>query len=284
VTTDAGHTWQNRFPHGFEDQYLKAEVAHPIDADICWLLSSYAAKDIRCFRSEDAGRSWIEICRFFAKKYNIVAQDLSFANSGHGWIMFAETIGGRFYSTICRTEDKGKTWSNTLLKGPGKPEKMLFSDENTGWIIEVRSNRSKTNYTTVLNSTKDGARSWNQASVIDGRARDLCLGPNGDLFLCGANGLLAMSDNSGKNWKILTSHTRMVLETIHFRGNVGIIAGTADFIRSTRSVVFLFTSNGGRNWTRIDSPIRASIVGMYLTAWDRGVMATAEALYEFRLC
>jgi photosystem II stability/assembly factor-like uncharacterized protein len=284
VTSDSGHTWHDRYPVGLDEQYLTPHLVHPVDSKNCWLLSTYVDKDVRCFQSSDSGRSWTERGRFFPERYNIVGEDLLFANANQGWVLFFESRGGsRFHSSLCRTEDGGKHWSRSTLTASGRPQKMTFADTCRGWIAEMQFNSPMTQCRTVIHSTSDGGITWDRTSLLDGGVRDLCVAPSGELFVCGRRGMLASSPDSGKTWTILRSHTRMTLESIHFQGSVGITAGTGDLIRSKRSVVFLLTKDGGRSWNRIESPIRSSIIGMHLTAWDRGVMATAEALYQFRL-
>ncbi|SRR5216683_853026 len=284
VTSDAGHTWQNRYPSGLDEQYLAPRLVHPVDSKNCWLLSTYVDKDVRCFQSSDSGRSWTERGRFFSEKYNIVGEDLLFANANKGWVLFSASSGGtRFYSTLYRTDDGGKHWSRVPLSASGRAQKIIFADSCRGWIAEVQFNKPRTQYRTIIHSTLDGGGTWRRISSLDGGVRDLYAASTGELFACGRKGMLATSPDSGKTWTILGSHTHMTLDCIHFRGSVGITVGTADSIRSKRSVVFLITRDGGRTWDRMASPIRASIIGIHLTAWDRGVMATAEALYQFRL-
>jgi photosystem II stability/assembly factor-like uncharacterized protein len=282
-TSDGGHSWQNRTPVGLQNEYLVPKAVHPLGSKNCWLVTSYAAKEARCFETLDAGQSWIERCRLFADKHNIFFEDLFFANETCGWLLLVEGDRRRLHSTLCRTDDGGQRWSKGPLRFSGRPQKMIFADPTIGWIAEIHSNRSGSKRTTLLHSSSDGGACWEKRSALTHEARDLCLAPSGDLFICGANGMIARSGDSGKTWELLESHTRMMLESIHFRGSVGIVGGTAQLVRSRHSVAFLLSRDSGRTWRRIESPIRASIQELYLTAWDRGVITAGDALYQFRI-
>ncbi len=283
VTSDGGGTWQDRHPIDLKDRYLVPQAIHPLDSEDWWLLSTYLEKEVRCFQSTNSGQSWAENSRFLAQKYNIIRWDLFVADKKHGWILLVEAGGSGGRSSICRTVDGGRSWSRIDLEMDGIPEKLVFANAHQGWVPEVQWDRKGVTAITVVHSTADGGVNWKHLSELRGDLAELFLASNGDLFLCGREGILMRSTDTGKTWGALESHTRVVLNTIHFRGPVGIAAGTASLIRSKRSVVFLLTKDNGCNWRRIPSPTRGSIQSVYLTARDRGVIETPEGLYQFRL-
>jgi photosystem II stability/assembly factor-like uncharacterized protein len=231
----------------------------------------------------DSGYTWVEACRFLAYKYNIAREHLFFTDATNGWVLLSEGNGNRFSSRVYRTDDGGHFWSEHCLNISGSPEKMTFFDSKLGWVIEVQSNAARTQFSTGVHSTSDGGRNWVRASTLNGSLRDVAATENGDLFACGRNGFLARSSDAGRRWKVLDTSSRLFLNSIHFRGRVGIVVGTADFIRSKRSVAILATHDGGDTWKRIESPIRASLFGAYLCTWESGLMVSSESVYRFLL-
>jgi hypothetical protein len=284
VTSDGGHSWNNRLPNSFQNELLVPQALFAIDSNRCWLLTTYASWEVRCFCTTDRGQSWTENARFFSQKQSIVSEGVFFTDELHGWVLLSEGRRRRFRSVVYRTEDGGQQWVAMPFTASGRLQKMVFADRLTGWIVEIQSGRLGGRGRTVLHFTCDGGRSWDERSVLPGRVRDIFVLNRNELFCSGSNGMLARSKDSGKTWTIERSHTRLTLETIHFRWPVGVAAGTADLIRSRRSLAFLVTRSEGREWERAELPFREYIMSVYLTSWDGGVISTAESLYLFRLC
>ena len=283
VTSDGGSTWLDHYPVDLKDPYLAPQAVHPVDSAHWWLLSTYVSKEIRCFQSSDAARSWRENWRFLAELYNIIDWDLHFANPTHGWILIVERRRSRHHSTLCQTANGGKNWSRIPFHAPGEPQRLVFADAHRGWIPEVRADRDGTPRRTIVHATEDGGLTWNCISTVDRVARDFCLAPSGDLFMCGLAGMLKRSADSGRTWKALNSHTHMEIQTISFKGPVGLAAGDVRPNGLRLSIGFLLTRDGGSTWKKIPSLIPGSVEKVWLTAWDRGVINTAEGLYQFRI-
>ncbi len=285
LTRDGGYSWQNRYPSAFREQYLGPVAIHPIDSNCCWVLATYVSHEARCFYTEDAGRSWTEKYRFFSTKYRIIHLDLFFADPMHGWVLCGEMDGRKTHISVHLTMDGGTHWNRVPLKVRGEPKRIRFIDAKLGWFIETHriSPAPRDRFDTTVHRTLDGGLNWSGVVRLKGYPTDLYVLNRHVHFIAGTRGWLARSVDSGETWEMVRSGSQMNVEGIHFRGQTGIAVGSADLVHSRRSVLILLSGDLGRTWKRIESPISAALFAVYLTAWDRGVMAAADGLYQFRL-
>jgi photosystem II stability/assembly factor-like uncharacterized protein len=283
ISLDSGCTWHDRTPANFPADYLQSKAISAINSSTCWLLASYASMDLRILHTTDSGNTWSENRRLFAQKRFIVAENIEFVDENHGWVLFSEANGNRMQSTLWRTVDGGHQWTELQLKTSGTLQQTGFISPTMGWICEVRFAMKRNRYTTIFHSTNDGGLTWETVSRLKGKVLDMCVLPTGKIVVCGARGLVAYSSDSGRTWAISEPCTRMAVESLDIRGELGIAAGTSDLIHSTRSVVLLLTRNGGRIWRRLPSPIQAAVVNVFLTGWESGIIASPESVYRFRI-
>jgi photosystem II stability/assembly factor-like uncharacterized protein len=221
--------------------------------------------------------------RFFAEDTHFISGDITFANPKRGWVFLVTGRRKIFRTILYRTEDGGETWIRNQFRPVGKAQKLLFADQTKGVLAVVKPKGYTDGHSTDIYSTTDGGNSWKIESSLSGVARDMLLKGNSEILLCGRNGLLRNSKDWGKNWAKVESPTRSTIESLHLRGPVGIAAGNRSPIVSRSSVAILVSRDAGLTWRKVPSPICASIVGVYLTGWDRGVIAAADAFYQFRL-
>lgn len=283
-TKDGGRTWRNQYPRGFERENLHIEVVHPVNSKTCWLLAPYVSHEVRCFLSEDGGQNWVEKYRFFSEKYRIIHLDMFFLDAGRGWILCGEQEDGpRTHLSVHSTVDGGSHWSVLPLGIGGRPRKITFADARRGWLIAGHPTKLPPDSGTTVYTTGDGGASWTPVAKLPGEVTNLYAVSQTEVFATGWTGRLFRSIDAGSTWQALSTRTHAILAGIHFRGPIGIAVGTLDMVLTKRSVAILATTDGGISWHRIDSPICASIFYVYLTGWDRGVMASMDALYQFRL-
>jgi photosystem II stability/assembly factor-like uncharacterized protein len=285
ATLDGGRSWKSQAIAPLQERHLAPSTIAVLSHLDRLLLCSYLSREERCFISHDGGNSWRETWRFFSDRGTFLSSELAFADAEHGWLALAESRGSRRSSTtiLYSTADGGNTWTRAPFRVSGSMPKILFADRLRGFLAVGTLDRSRNRYCSTIYLTADGGNRWQVSSEFNELVRDICVTANSELIACGQGGLLARTADNGKSWVRLKTGTRATLESLHLRGVIGIAAGNSSPIRSRRNVAILLSRDAGRTWRRTESPICASIVDVYLTGWDRGVIAAADAFYEFRL-
>ncbi len=139
VTFDGGGRWHERYPLGLDNPYLAPQVVVPVGKSLWWMLSTYAGREIICFKSVDGAHTWVETNRFSATHYNIINQDICFVDSTHGWLLIVEGRRPRYHSRLYRTEDAGYTWLPVQFHARFRPQRLVFADSYRGWIPEIQT-------------------------------------------------------------------------------------------------------------------------------------------------
>jgi photosystem II stability/assembly factor-like uncharacterized protein len=284
-TNDGGHSWRNQYPHWFQTQYLGPVAIHPIDQTRCWILATYASHEVRCLYTEDSGRSWKEKYRFFSDRSRILYLDLLFSDPSHGWILCGDGYEKRAHISILLTQDGGDRWDRIRLKARGAPRRIRFVDSRFGWFIESHNTSPppQDSFRTTVYRTEDGGLSWTSAASLRGWGHELYAVDRKLLFIGGSKGWFARSVDSGETWEALDVHSHMDIMGVHFRGRTGIAVGSSDIVHSRRSTLIRVSHDAGQTWKRLESPISGALFAVHLTAWDRGVMAGTDGIYQFRL-
>lgn len=283
-TRDGGYTWHNRYPHSLHTELLSPVAIHPIDSIRCWILTAYASHEVRCLYTEDSGKSWHEKYRFFSDRQRILYLDLFFSDPKHGWVLCGEGYEKARVSVLL-TKDGGLRWDRIRLKERGEPRRIRFVDTSVGWFIKClrTSAPPRDRFRTTVYRTDDGGLNWIAVARLNGCAYELYAIDKQIVFITGSNGWLARSVDSGKTWEALNAHSHMDIMGIHFRGGTGIAVGSSAVVQSRRSTLICLSNDQGQAWKRLESPIAAALFGVYLTGWDRGVVAGADGIYQFRL-
>jgi photosystem II stability/assembly factor-like uncharacterized protein len=148
---------------------------------------------------------------------------------------FVGLVDGEIWKTI----DNGASWSKSVTPLPnlvGIPvSSFTFKDQQTGWA-GVSANSS---YNGVW-KTVDGGVTWTKLPSISGNI--VSVGYNvssGVLIAISWTGASQLSNDEGGTW---TAFATQYQNGVWFDGNVGVIA-------NLRAPTFLYTNDGGQNWT-----------------------------------
>ncbi len=176
--------------------------------------------------------------------------DIHFFNETTG---IAMTYDGKVY----KTNDKGASWilkfTNTILDQPFY--KIVFKDQNTGYIVGGNSGCSGTGCTPaggLVIKTIDGGETWNIIYQVPGLVdfKSLAINSNGDLFLI-QNGFtpnstaqttILKSSDEGLTW-VTNSTVNLSVYKIAFNNNVGYLTGGVGNATIIRSL------DNGTTWT-----------------------------------
>jgi len=151
--------------------------------------------------------------------------DVSFMNNETGWVLGTKELR--------KTTNSGLNWTKFNIAHANNSYRcFFFINENVGWVLE----------SAYLNITSNGGESWQSAYVPTGPKsvffRDVLTG-----WMCGANGSISKSTNSGFSWTAVPSGFTDNLNAIAFvNDDIGICGGDWGTILST--------TNGGANWSK----------------------------------
>ena len=184
--------------------------------------------------------------------------------------------------TIISTRNGGRSWKvlegGQLGGGVGEDEASMFSaiqfiDEKTGWVAGIRVFPDTKTQKSVIQKTKDGARTWvHQEIGRDDILEDIFFIDASTGWVVGENGLILHTKNGGDEWTPQTSGTEEKLNSIRFADkNVGWAVG-GDF----GAGVILSTTDGGMTWEVEES--KEKIVKVFVldkqNTWVAGAIGT----------
>jgi|GEM_PF-1010670 len=143
-------------------------------------------------------------------------------------------------SIFLKTTNGGETW--TWLPQTAGSEvyvnmnSLWFKDELNGIAVGGASYEGS-----VAVKTTDGGLNWTQISIPFGSTLNGISGDNDELIAAGNNGLIAVSENFGESWELVTKIPSSSLYAITFPDkNIGFAAGSDG--------VFLKTEDKGEVW------------------------------------
>ena len=169
-----------------------------------------------------------------------VIRDASFSDDGQtGWIIGYSQYGRvHFGSTLLKTVDGGRTWSEQEVGLTNINESIHFVDESHGWIVGSRGG--------IAHST-DGGESWTpQTSGTDNRLKNISFVDDTLGWAVGEYTIL-YTRNGGQLWQGAGIHygSRFNAVTFQTKKN-GWVVGSGGII--------FHTINGGSTWTSVSSP------------------------------
>jgi len=173
---------------------------------------------------------------------------VTFADAQHGWAVGHD-------AAIVATADGGKTW--TLQNFQPELEKplldVLFVDANRGVAVGAYG---------LMLETSDGGKSWSavMAKAIQEDAGDVHFNAitrlgNGQLFVAGESGMLAVSADAGKTWNKLKSP----YDSSYFGALP--VGDKGALIYGLRGNAYLSQDVRGGNWKKLETKSVASMFG-----------------------
>lgn len=188
------------------------------------------------------GRHWAQV----AVPVRAPLTALSFVDADHGWAVGHD-------ATILRTLDGGRNWTLQMFEPAlEKPFlDVLFLDVRTGFAVGAYG---------LFYRTEDGGSTWAEVDAPEIRGDELHLYSiarlgNGNLFVAGEQGLLALSTDRGVHWKKLASPYESTLFGIVPHGANGAL------ICGLRGNAFLTEDVAGGKWRPLATGTKASLFG-----------------------
>lgn len=205
---------------------------------------------------------------------------LSFVDANHGWVVAANCPGatgsqsGDCRALVYATTNGGQSWSPSgrlLLV----PRRMQFTDQTTGWLVGGIGQRcGNSTCPNVVMQTTDGGRTWQRTSTTSVDLIDLSFASPRDGWILGQTCATATSctvtlvstDSSGQTW----SNQQLPLTGHGFRlkrlnPSVGWVGGIAN-----GQAVLIETSDGGKHWSRLDTPCRGESLAFDFPSAEQG--------------
>lgn len=169
-----------------------------------------------------------------------------FPDPQHGWAVGHD-------SAIVATRDGGKTW--TLQNFDPALEKplldVLFLDASRGYAVGAYG---------LFLQTENGGQTWTEVDAPSIREEELHFNAltrlaNGDLFIAGESGMLAVSGDGGKTWTRLRSPYDSSMFGALPVGEKGVL------IFGLRGNAYLSKDPRGGQWTKLETQSVASMFG-----------------------
>lgn len=218
-TTDAGKTWSiGTVPGADRLDFRDVEAFGDTTA---YLLSAGPGEDSRIYKTEDGGNSWL--LQFKNTDPEGFFDAMAFWNEKHG-IALGDPVKGQFQLLV--TDDGGSTWNRLIATSlpPALPNEGAFAASGTCLI----------------------ARGEGDAWFCTGGAK---------------SARVFHSRDRGKNWTacetpIAADAASAGIFSIAFRdADHGMIVGGDYRKPNEASATTAFTADGGKTWSRIDSPL-----------------------------
>ena len=286
LTTDGGQSWRRRLTPTHENLFSVAFA----DALHGWLAGNAGS----ILRTRDGGRTWrlqktptstrLHGIDFFDKLRGLAVGRgglvLRTADGGKTWLKASSGVSSQLSAVrmasakaawvtgadgvVLATHDGGRTWLRDSLPITGMAGALDLGSQGRLWSAGVAGS--------VCRSI-DGGRSWSR--LTDGFTGSLrsvtSRGP--ELWVAGADGLLAWSD--GGAWRRIALGSTAAMDDLSFGDGDGWVVGQ-------RGLVAHSTDNG-RTWAQIDTPATADLSGVAACgpgrAWvagDRGTLMSTE--------
>lgn len=215
-----------------------------------------------------------------------------FIDSRSGWIVVVETLDHVERSALFQTLDCGETWER-IARLPLVTEKLHFHDLRHGWRLchGVESDPSRAyrvrmdgddidyfigGYTSLLERTADGGRSWSEVLTVQQDLHDLAFTDRSAVAV-GSNGCIFASLDRGSTWKEHPQLTGEDLYALCLRENgLGLAVGNESTI--------LLTEDLGNSWALCSSDLPPlSLHGVHLIDESTGILVATDGIYSFVL-
>lgn len=277
-TLDGGKHWQQQFAQDYPDGRSIGSVGiNFANGTSGWFLTSNMltwAGDL--YYTANAGRDWRKINQI--KSVRPTPTELQFLTPQVGWIPL-DVGAGPISGGLLLTKDGGKNFTRVGSDVElSSVREVDFISEEQGWAIGETPNQGD-----YLIRTGNGGQNWIQVYPKLRPTKDISFVDNqhgyglGQLFDSGA---LLYTADGGDTWqKIFSFSEKYRPSKLSFvNRNLGWV--TAVLINADKTVI-LKTTDGGINWTPLDSEITQSEI--YFSSYfrffdsDSGIVATTDA-------
>ena len=283
-TGDGGVTWTNSFFSSPLHLGLNPERVAFLSAQEGLLLAEKVPGEVVFYRTEDGGRSWSQIRRL--EGCYVWTELFALSSSRKVWWL-AKRKDKRAFVEIIDHDDR--TWVRVPLTIRGAPKQILFANLSKGWILErwnqnswIEGSPSVAHTTTVLHETRDGGNTWEIVCKKECAGVMLRVVGGAKLLMAAEEGIF-LSQDDGRNWVQSLGSLRVPLYDMHFSGPVGMAVGTEGHIESQKDVLIMISSDSGKNWSEIPAPGIEAFLGVRMTTWSAGILASDRTIYTFEI-
>ena len=229
-TNDGGKTWQ-------EQLHIDSNYFYEID----FWNDNYGfvlAKNGFIYETKDAGLNWQQRTLQIDKiTITNTFRDIFFQNENVAWLVGT-------YGTLLKTTDRGNSWQRLNLDTSTHLFGIHFFDNNNGIIIGGEDYIGQTD--ARIQITTDGGNSWQTSLFVKGAfCRDADY--NGDdVIVVGTEGLVAKSNNKGKDWEIININAEYPINSVAWQNENR--AWAAGYYGQ-----FYWTDDKGKTWKKYDT-------------------------------
>lgn len=284
-SSDGGKTWKNLYVSSPLQLGTNPEgiVFHTGKLGI--LLAKRGLLELLYFRTEDGGDTWLQERRLDEGGY-IWLRFFGLRQPAKIWCLIKRKNGKAFVDIF---DSRSGGWHQISITIAGRPCQILFADDLTGWILErwdkgswIPGSPAVSDTKTILHFSNDGGASWKTISRKERAALKIVLTSAGKLLMVGVDGIF-ISEDRGRTWYRVFHRPRVPLFDVHFQGRIGVALGTEGVIDSKNDILLLLSLDGGETWQEIDSPSPEAFLGVRMTTWSSGVLASDRHLYTFQI-
>jgi photosystem II stability/assembly factor-like uncharacterized protein len=208
TTTDGGKHWAPLNPNKSTAQVQFTDEQHG------WGFGGGGAEDPLLNHTTDGGQTWQTWqgrpgCNWYKSGAYI-----AFSGADTAWAVCVPTPGEQYQDPMYlhKSTDGGQHWFVVYSTDPGKgvgiesPKGLaslgglFFLDDNRGWVAAIVQERDYA-WQTIVRSTQDGGRSWEDLARVDGGMYDLRFGSvTVGYALAGQSSILLGTSDGGKTW------------------------------------------------------------------------------------
>jgi photosystem II stability/assembly factor-like uncharacterized protein len=215
--------------------------------------NGYVVAGNSIFSTDDGGRTWREIRRYFASDFGGALPELysvRFSGKKKGWVVGSISRDDLVVdSLVLYTNDGGTSWQRQRLPTKEELIHVDFVSEKRGWIVGDGG--------TILH-TEDGGDTWTpQNSHVKATLYHVDFRNDRIGWAVGKQGTILRTTDGGETWFTVEPLVRNTLLSVQFVDETdGWIVG--------RGGVILRSEDGGATWVRQESNTKQNLYALFL--------------------